>query len=160
MQLAIVEGLGITPDSRQRFDCPFCLNKNTFHASLNRGTLLWNCFHSSCNAKGKKEKEKTVEDVQQVLHRGTLEKNFEIPNSFKSAWSTEKTIRYLNENNCIEAVKSGMAEVRYDVRQNRIVFLVKEKDKIVSAVGRGLNSKVYPKWYMYGNRKYPFIVGK
>ena len=37
--------------------------------------------------------------------------------------------------------------------------LIKDKKNIYGAVGRGLNSQVYPKWFMYGNKDYPFICG-
>jgi DNA primase len=47
----------------------------------------------------------------------------------------------------------------YDVKQHRIVFLIKEKEKVKGAIGRGLNSQIYPKWYIYGDKTYPFICG-
>jgi len=54
------------------------------------------------------------------------------------------------------------ADIKYDVKQDRVVFLVKNPDtgKYAGAVGRGLNSKVYPKWYMYGNKDIPFKCGE
>jgi len=40
------------------------------------------------------------------------------------------------------------------------VFLIKKDQEVVGAVGRGLNSEVYPKWFMYGDKSYPFMCGK
>ena len=34
------------------------------------------------------------------------------------------------------------------------------KKKIYGAIGRGLNSQVYPKWFIYGDKQYPFICGQ
>ena len=53
----------------------------------------------------------------------------------------------------------GRVDIRYDVKQHRAVFIIKDKKKIYGAVGRGLTSQVYPKWFMYGNKEYPFICG-
>ena len=60
----------------------------------------------------------------------------------------------------MEAYMSGLVDIRYDVKQYRVVFLIKEKKDILGAVGRGLNSQVYPKWFMYGNKQYPFMCGQ
>ena len=56
----------------------------------------------------------------------------------------------------------GRADIKYDVKQDRVVFLVKNPNtnKYAGAIGRGLNSKVYPKWYMYGNKDIPFKCGE
>ena len=76
--------------------------------------------------------------------------------------SNEKAKQYLHKNNCWEAVAWGRADIKYDVKQNRIVFMIKDpKDnKYAGAVGRGLNAQVYPKWYMYTDKSIPFKCGK
>ena len=49
----------------------------------------------------------------------------------------------------------------YDVKQNRLVFLVEDNGMVVGAVGRMLHpySNTAPKWYKYGTPPVPFIVG-
>ena len=47
-QLAVVEGLGIPPDTQIRMDCPFCQNKNTLTVDTTSNNLGWYCFHASC----------------------------------------------------------------------------------------------------------------
>ena len=73
---------------------------------------------------------------------------FEMPDSFTSIYSDDKAMQYLHKNNCWEACSWGRAGIKFDIAQNRVVFCVRdtETDEIVGAVGRGLNSKVYPKW--------------
>jgi len=87
------------------------------------------------------------------------EKPFVLPTSFISVLSEQKCYDYLKKNNCIQAKQKAKASFMYDVKQHRIVFLIKNKEKILGAVGRALTSKVYPKWYMYGGKTYPFICG-
>jgi len=87
------------------------------------------------------------------------QKEFLIPKSFISIFSTDKCTDYFKKNNCIESHIHGRTNFMYDVKQNRAVFIIKEKEKIRGAVGRGLTSQVYPKWFMYGDKSYPFICG-
>tara|TARA_B100001939_G_scaffold74976_2_gene63016 strand:- start:451 stop:1251 length:801 start_codon:yes stop_codon:yes gene_type:complete len=164
-QLAVVEGLSVSPDSQVRMDCPFCNNKHTFAVDTTENKLSWFCFHASCSARGKKEGEKNMDYVVKVFTgSGSFckqQNEFEIPDSFQSVFSNEKAMRYLHKNNCWEAWAWHRAEVKYDVKQDRVVFLVRNRhsDKIVGAVGRGLNKNVYPKWFMYGNKDVPFKSG-
>ena len=87
------------------------------------------------------------------------EKPFVLPKSFVSVFSTDKCTDYLKKNHCMESYIKGKASLMYDVKQHRAVFLIKEKEKVKGAIGRGLNSEVYPKWFIYGSKTYPFICG-
>ena len=68
--------------------------------------------------------------------------------------------RLFKKNHCMNAYMKGLTDIRYDIKQHRAVFLIKEKNEIRGAVGRGLNSEVYPKWFMYGDKSYPFMCGQ
>ena len=162
-QLSIIETLVQGGEVDTRVDCPFCSHSNTLTIKKSNGKLLWYCFHSSCNAKGHMQKEMSMEELSLLLsHKKKNEekKQFSIPKSFISVFSTEKCIDYLKKNNCMEAYMAGRVDIRYDVKQHRAVFLIKEKNKIWGAIGRGLNSRIYPKWFMYGNKQYPFMCGR
>lgn len=47
-------------------------------------------------------------------------------------------------------------ETYYDIRQDRVVFLVRHGNRIVDAVGRALDHK-QPKWLRYGASPIPFV---
>ena len=162
-QLSIIESLVQCNEIDTRIDCPFCKNLNTLTIKKENSKLMWYCFHSSCNAKGQTSKEPSMTDVASLLSRTKKnhpeKKTFDIPKNFVSAFSTEKCIDYIKKNNCNLAFIDGRVDIRYDVKQHRVVFLIKDKKNIYGAVGRGLNSQVYPKWFMYGNKDYPFICG-
>jgi|TARA_R100000406_G_scaffold37778_1_gene25108 hypothetical protein len=164
-QLAVVEGLFVPPDSQIRMDCPFCKNKNTLSVDTTENKLSWYCFHASCSAKGKKDGEKNMDYVVKVFTGSgsfcNQSNEFETPDSFQSIFSNKKAMNYLHKNNCWEAWAWHRAEIKYDVKQDRVVFLVRNRhsNKIVGAVGRGLNKNVYPKWFMYGNKDVPFKSG-
>lgn len=162
-QLAVIEGLFIPPDTSIRMDCPFCSGKNTLSVNTLSNSIAWYCFHSSCKVKGKYQKEKNMNYVNDTFNKKKEIQNikFKMPDSFTSIYSNEKAMKYLHKNNCWEAWSWGRAVIKFDVAQNRVVFCIKDTntDEIVGAVGRGLNSKVYPKWYMYGNKDVLFTCG-
>ena len=162
-QLAIIETLIQGDEVDTRIDCPFCNHSNTLTIKKENGKLLWYCFHASCSAKGNAMKEISMPELLSLLSRkkNNLEKKeFTIPKSFISIFSTEKCTDYFKKNHCMEAYIEGRADMRYDVKQHRAVFIIKNKKKIYGAIGRGLNSQVYPKWFIYGDKQYPFICGQ
>jgi len=163
-QLAVVEGLLIPPDTEMRMDCPFCSNKNTLTVNTTDGSIGWYCFHASCTAKGRKQGEKNMSYVNTTFKQKdeSLDTEFYLPDSFKSVHSNEKAMMYLHKNNCWEAWSWGRADIKYDVKQDRVVFLIRNEHKAhehVGAIGRALSSATYPKWYMYANKDVPFICG-
>ena len=128
-QLNIIQGLFIPPDTQMRMDCPFCKNLNTLSVDTTENNINWYCFHSTCKARGKKEGEKNIQYVDKVL-KGNQElyienEEFKIPDSFKGIYSNEKAMRWLSNNNCWEAWSWGRADIKYDVQQDRVVFLIK-----------------------------------
>ena len=48
---------------------------------------------------------------------------FETPDSFQSIFSNKEAMNYLHKNNCWEAWAWHRAEIKYDVKQDRVVFL-------------------------------------
>ena len=164
-QLNIIKTLVPSGEVDTRMDCPFCQGTNTLTIKRNNSDLLWYCFHASCSAKGNHEGEMTMEQVSKTIRDNVnvvekeKQKEFLIPKSFISIFSTDKCTDYFKKNHCIESHIHGRTNFMYDVKQNRAVFIIKEKEKIRGAVGRGLTSQVYPKWFMYGDKSYPFICG-
>lgn len=163
-QLEVIKGLLIPSDIKMRIDCPFCSNKNTLLIDTTNNSYGWYCFHASCKAKGKHQGEKNMSYVQATFkpkEKIIRQTEFVIPESFKSVFSNAKAMEYLHKNNCWEAWAWLRADIKYDVRQDRVVFLIKNRytDKFVGAVGRALNKNVFPKWFMYGNKNVPFKSG-
>ena len=106
----------------------------------------WYCFHASCKAKGKYEGAKKMDYVTKTFDKSEkkMESSLEIlkyQKVLKSVFSSERAMRYLHNNNCWEAWSWNRADIKYDVRQDRVVFLVKNEfsQKYAGAVGRALN---------------------
>ena len=163
-QLSLIKTLVPEGEVDTRIDCPFCNHTNTLIIRRINSDLFWNCFSASCSAKGKHEGEMSMQQVidtvvKQKEYGNQKEYVFTQPKSFVSIFSTDKCTDYLKKNHCIESYIKGKAEMKYDVKQHRAVFIIKEKEKVKGAIGRGLNAQVYPKWFMYGSKTYPFICG-
>ena len=163
-QLSLIKTLVPEGEVDTRMDCPFCNHTNTLTIKRINADLVWYCFHASCSAKGKHEGEMTMEQIYETVvtkekEKEEKEKVFVQPKSFVSIFSTDKCTNYLKKNHCMESYLKGKVSIMYDVKQHRAVFLIKEKEKVKGAIGRGLNSEVYPKWFIYGDKNYPFICG-
>jgi hypothetical protein len=164
-QLEVIKGLSLQKDITSRMDCPFCHNKNTLLVDTTESSTKWYCFHASCKAKGKHIGEKDMEYVVNTFKQTkpiSESADFEVPDSFKSVFSSERAMKYLHKNNCWEAWAWHRADIKYDVRHDRVVFMVKNQysNKYAGAVGRALHRDSYPKWFMYGHKHVPFKCGQ
>tara|TARA_R100001440_G_scaffold24942_4_gene40475 strand:- start:7748 stop:8572 length:825 start_codon:yes stop_codon:yes gene_type:complete len=160
-----VEGLDIVPNTKYRSDCPVCAKKNTFSVVDNGLQRMWFCFHADCNVSGRTGVTLSRTSASTVFERSAAaappprtNNTYEIPDTFVSVSRRVEAESYLRRVGAYDAYLSGAADIRYDVRMNRVVFLVKENKKVVDAAGRSLDGRG-PKWYRYNSSKYPFVCG-
>lgn len=145
----------------KRFDCPICNGTNTLSVTNFGDCIKYYCFHSDCTKGG-------------VIKAGLSEHSFkqtEIPEIKNNAdlgiehheqyWRHRldiKELNYLQDNHCLEAYSFERADIRYDFKKNRVVFVVKENGVVVDAAGRAMGDEL-PKWYRYGKSRLPFVCG-
>ncbi len=163
-----VGSLYVVPYGRYRGDCPICNRINTFSVTDTGFERLWNCFHADCNTGGSTGVQLTKENSK-VAFKEQIEKEekketseFVLPDTFVSLSRSINAENYVKEVNSYDAYLSGLADIRYDYQQDRVVFLVKSlsNGRVVDATGRSLNNNRKPKWRRYGNNKRPFICGR
>lgn len=149
-------------DGRARTDCPVCGGHNSFTAYKRDGRIVYNCYKASCTISGGATgySRSLAEIISWRTQRQANDKPFELPTHFTSYKSSQSAVDYLRTNHCQEAVDSGLVQVSYDPRQDRVVFLIEDDNKVIDAVGRSLQKKVKPKWYRYGTSSVPLIVSK
>lgn len=153
-QLEIVKELDV--QGKLRTDCPFCMNRKTFEVTNQDGVLLWNCFHANCSAKGGSGDKFSKDDVEKFMSQEKQLHNhkFIMPKSFVNFAVHPKSRAYLDT----YGITNTNARVMYDVKQERVVFLVENQGEVVSAVGRAYGH-FQPKWFKYSRSEVPFIVG-
>ncbi len=127
---------------------------------------MWYCFHADCNVSGRTGITLTKEHATRALrHSQALlpapsrtNNTYEIPDTFVSLSRNLDAELYVKRVNAYDAYLSGRADIRYDFKRNRVVFLVKDGNKVVDAAGRSIDARG-PKWYRYGDSKRPFACG-
>jgi hypothetical protein len=163
-----VEDLSIGGSGSLRMDCPACSHKNTFSVSEVNGERLWYCFHADCDVKGRtgfRIRKDTpyhplLAKVKPANPRlDTYEGSFELPDTFVSLSREPDAESYVRRVNAYEAYRNGLADIRYDFRSKRVVYLVRHNNRIVDAAGRALDKNVKPKWWRYGKSGHPFVCG-
>jgi len=153
-----VETLNLKNQEVYRGDCPVCDNKNTFSVKNMGDAILYNCFHADCGIKGKIKGEVLKSSFGQKKI-WTTNSHFSVPSYFVEFTRSKPTVKYLEKHNCIDAVDKKRVSVMYDIKQNRVVFLIKDyTDKIIDAIGRTLDKNSKLKWFRYGKSKNPFIA--
>ena len=160
-----VESLDIVPNTKYRSDCPVCAKKNTFSVTDNGLQRVWFCFHADCNVSGRTGITLSRTSSKHVFERSAASvppsrtnNTYEIPDTFVSVSRRVEAESYLRKVGAYDAYLCGAADIRYDVRMNRVAFLIKDGRKVVDAAGRALNDRT-PKWYRYASSKHPFVCG-
>ena len=159
-----VEELTLQPFGSLRLDCPVCQKKNTFSVRDTGYERMYNCFYANCDTKGRTGKRLTTSNATSVLQptKPTSKPKpkdvpFEIPDTFVPLTRNQKALDYVRSVNSYRAYLDNVVDIMYDIRQDRVVFLVKEDKKIVDAVGKSLTNRK-PKWYRYGKSNSGFII--
>ena len=132
----------------KRTNCPNCGGYNTFTVTNNMGSLVWNCYKASCNVKGGTRVHLSVEDIRSTFggEKEFAEESFKLPD-YIIPYTGESYYGIDNKN------------LMYDVKEDRVVFVVRHNDEIVDATGRSLKNKL-PKWKRYGKSTLPYTFGR
>ena len=143
----IVTDMNISNGVTKRTNCPNCGGFNTFTVTNNMGSLVWNCYKASCNVKGGTRVFLSADDIKNTFSgfKEFADESFRLP---------EYIIPYTGE----DFYGIDKKHLMYDVKEDRVVFVVKHNDIIVDATGRSLKNKL-PKWKRYGKSALPYAFG-
>ena len=160
-----VGNLHIVSYGRYRGDCPACGRIHTFSVTDTGFERLWYCFHADCHTKGSTGVQLTKDNsrvaFKERIVKQTDNDEFEIPSTFVSLSRNKEAEEYVKRVASYDAYLNGLVDIRYDLQQDRVVYLVKSlsNGRVVDATGRSLTNRK-PKWRRYGDNKHPFICGK
>jgi hypothetical protein len=157
-----VSNLDLYIGQTYRTTCPVCSRRNTFTVTNDNGTLIWNCYANSCTLRGKLGVGLRVEDIRRLMDKASApsdEAPFVLPEWIVKDHEHIQTFR--RQNSIHDTV-----ELRFDVRDSRIVFTIMDKGKMVDAVGKIFNppsnpptTNRAPKWKRYGNSRRAYVCG-
>ena len=141
-----------------RISCPHCFSYNSVSIRKEKGVTHWNCFDANCKVWGKYDESISMDDLQNIFTGKKEVKNddFELPKSFFSPMTRDKPRNYMKKWRLNPAELN--VEFRYDVKDDRFVFLIIHGGRIKGAIGRALYPTSY-RWKKYNPCDYPFVCG-
>lgn len=152
-QLYVIKNIPISEGQRRIITCPFCYVSKKLSLSKIDGTIMWNCFRASCDAKGIHSSGRTIEYAKNYINniKTTISKGRPLPEITTTIENNLHALEYLESVNCLEAYQRKLIKIRYCPSDNRVVFYYKD-----GAVGRLLH-KGTPKWVTYGELSYVLV---
>lgn len=141
----------------RRMNCPICNGEKTFTITNAMGKIIWNCYKASCKVSGSKTGTVSADTIQKALLGKTVidYDDFEIPNHIVYGGLRVQVKQFAYKH----GITPGSVPLYYDVKENRIVFLIRDDGKVVDAIGRSLDSRL-PKWKRYGKSDTPYSYGQ
>ena len=152
-----ITNLGLAEGQTHRGNCPVCKRKNTFTAKNDMGTLMWNCYAHSCKVSGATKTNLTAEEIRRYM---TKEGQINAPNYIKLPECIVIDYKQPALSNLCDkyGLNPARFDLRWDVREERVVFPIYEHGVIVDAVGRA-TTPTSMKWKRYGTARVPFVAG-
>jgi hypothetical protein len=141
-----------------RGPCPVCKRSGTFTAINQMGKLLWNCYSNSCDVSGGMNVGMSVDDIKRAMHR--QDEFVELPEFKFPEWVIHRPewhVFELYKNRY--GIDAQALDLRYDVKEDRVVFPTVWQGKIVDAIGRAVDAQTVPKWKRYGTARVPYVRG-
>ena len=125
--------LNIPIGHTKRLNCPICNGYKTFTATNNMGMLVWNCYKASCNIKGNTKVRLSADDIKTAQSQRENESPpctaFVLPEYIVPHNNRKKLIEFCNT----WSLDPTELDLHYDVKEDRVVFLIKDGNKVVDA---------------------------
>lgn len=149
-----------------RFDCPSCHGRYTLSITKDLGSVVYNCFKAGCSLAGSVALPMSKTELRQVITKkasgSSLQKEteFRLPPYIIQGIGSKKCLGMLLKTHSLKVYQDGLFRTAYDPRQERFLYLIHDKGKVVGAVGRALYN-AWPKALNYeGSLPVPFTVGE
>jgi len=153
----IVKQLDVANGMTKRINCPICKGYKTFTVTNNMGKIIWNCYKATCETKGGHRIHMSVQDIRDAITHDVLDIDgveFILPDFVISHGNRREVMDFCE----VWELDADELDLHYDVKEKRIVFLVKDNGTIVDAVGRSVANRI-PKWKRYGKSSLPYTYG-
>lgn len=158
---AFVTALGLEDGRTYRGNCPSCKGTNTFTASNQGGSVVYNCYKLGCDATGAFSQGLSAAEIRLRMQKREYDKASEAVE--EEAMELPITLSYNTTNPLMQefVAKWQLQNVPllYDIAQSRAVFpIVSQKGRLLDAVGRALTG-LTPKWLRYSGKGHYYAKG-
>jgi hypothetical protein len=154
-----VQDLELSLGQLYRGNCPVCKRYKTFTAVNDNGKLMWNCYANSCNVSGITRTQLTASELQKMMREETYHQDLPVQFDLPEWIIVDYGKPYLSTLCDKYELDPHWLDLRYDIREDRVVFPIRHEGKLVDATGRAGHPDVQPKWRRYGEARVPYIVG-
>lgn len=152
----------ITPeDDTYRGNCPFCGGRGTWTSTNDGGTLKYNCYKLGCDVGGVFDVDMSADQVKKRLYPELNVVQLREPETMEiPAYLVHPTREHEKfQRFVLRWGVFGYRGLMYDVRQERVVFPILYKGRIIDAVGRAVGVRKQPKWFRYTGQADYFTCG-
>jgi|TARA_R110000744_G_scaffold322065_1_gene428070 hypothetical protein len=155
-----VEALALVDSESHRGDCPKCRGKGTFTAMNDGGTMKYNCYKLGCVVGGIYESDMSASEIMKRIRPPPSKAVEEIETMEIPAYLVQPTLEHPKHNKFV--MRWGIRAypgLMYDVKQERVVFPIHHRGRLIDAVGRAVGTRMQPKWYRYTGDADYFTAG-
>ena len=159
-----VDSLNLKDGERYRSDCPECRGKNTFTAANILGEMRYNCFKLGCTVGGIYDTDMTAAEIYHRMKEQQIARAYTNIKKEKETMEIPEYVvipkaNHTKHQRFIRRWGIALGDTMYDVKDERVVFPIKHKGRIIDAVGRAVGKKHSPKWYRYTGEADYYTVG-
>lgn len=154
-----LEMLNIKEGASVRTTCPSCNASNVFTATKEMGVVKYNCYKLNCSISGYHHDNLSAHDIMKLLHGKdeVVEKEpatMEIPQ-----YVVQPSAEHTKYHTFMDKWGLTGLQLLYDVKDERVVFPIHYKGRIIDANGRAVSGAI-PKWYRYTGAASYYIRGR
>ena len=158
-----VNDLNLKDGERHRCDCPDCRGKNTFTAANIFGEIKFNCFKLGCNVGGIYDTDMTAAEIFLRMSEQQFQRAYTNIKKEKETMEIPEYVvipkaNHTKHQRFIRRWGIALGDTMYDVKDERVVFPIKHKGRIIDAIGRAVGIN-HPKWYRYTGEADYYTVG-
>ena len=156
---AYLDALDLKEGASVRTKCPACGSDNVFTATKELGIIKYNCYKLACSVGGYYHDSLSAADIQKLLYQreepvAKEPDTMEIPQ-----YVVQPSAEHTKYHAFMERWGLTGMSLLYDVKDERVVFPIHYKGRIIDANGRAVGGKI-PKWYRYTGKADYYISGK
>ena len=151
----------LTAQGDYRGNCPVCGGRNTYTATLSSGSLIWNCYKMDCHVSGIHDVDRTAEDIMKLMSKTVKQTRQQEADTMEiPVYVVKPTEVHSKYARFIRRYGLAINNLLYDVKDERVVFPILHKGRIIDAIGRAVGKKSFPKWYRYSGAANYFTMGE
>jgi len=153
-----LESMDLRDGESRRLVCPVCNAKNTFTVTKEMGQIKYNCYKLGCTVGGYHHTDLSAAEIKLLMAKQDKPLQREPETMEIPEYVVQPTAEHYKFHKFIKRWGIVNKRLLYDVKDERVVFPIHYKGRIVDANGRAVGKKL-PKWYRYTGKADYYAIG-